>query len=231
MSSPPLPPPGLGTITQSENKGTQSNRSVGVFGDLEWNLTEQVTVLGSARYTDTKHSNRSCTADTGNGDWAHVANGLIGLLTGTPGTIEPGQCVTLSSNFTAPFDEESFSEDNVSWRAGLNFKPAKDSLIYALASRGFKAGNYPIINAIARSSLRPVTQEQLTSFELGLKTQVASVLRIESAVYYYEYRDKQLLTNTADPVFGLVPTLGNVPKSHAYGADLDLVLRPETAPC
>jgi iron complex outermembrane receptor protein len=226
VSSPPLPPPGLGTINQSENRGTQSNRSAGVFSDLEWNLTDQFTILGGARYTDTKHNNRSCTADTGNGDWAHVANGLLGLFTGAPGTLMPGQCVTIASDFTTTAPNESFSEHNVSWRAGLNFKPTHDSLLYLLASRGFKAGNYPIINAIARSSLRPVTQEQLTSFEVGYKTQVASMLRVDGAVYYYEYRNKQLLTNTADPVFGLVPTLGNVPRSHSYGADLDLVLTP-----
>jgi outer membrane receptor protein involved in Fe transport len=226
ISSPPLPPPGLGTITQSENRGKQSNDSTGVFGNIEWNLSDRLVALAGARYTQAKHENQSCTADTGNGDWAHVANGLIGLLTGAPGTLRPGDCVTLGANFAAPFEHQSFKENNVSWRTGLNFKPRKSLLIYGLVSRGFKAGNYPIINAISRSSLRPVTQEELTAFELGLKTSVASILRFDAAVYYYDYKDKQLLTNTVDPVFGLVPVLGNVPKSHAYGADIDATLTP-----
>jgi iron complex outermembrane receptor protein len=226
VSSPPLPPPGLGTITQSENRGIQSNKTTGVFGNLEWNLTGQLTALAGARFTNAQHYNQSCTADTGNGDWAHVANGLIGLLSGTPGTLKPGDCVTLASNFTAPFTQESFSENNVSWRAGLNYKPEKDSLIYGLISRGFKAGNYPIINAISESSLAPVKQEELTSYEVGAKTRVSDLLRVDGAFYYYDYKNKQLLTNTNDPIFGLVPVLGNVPTAHAYGTDIGVTVTP-----
>lgn len=226
ISSPPLPPPGLGNLRESENIGDQTNEALGFFGNLEWAFTDQLTAIVGARYTEAEHRNRSCTADTGNGDWASVTNGLIGLLSGTPGTLQPGECVTLDSDLNSLFERESFREDNLSWRAGLNYKPGADSLIYGVVSRGYKAGNFPVINAIARSSLRPVTQEELTAYEVGLKASIARAVRVEASAYYYDYKDKQLLTNTLDPVFGLVPVLGNVPSSHSYGADLQLTATP-----
>jgi len=230
ISSPPLPPPGLGTLDESITRGKQANDTIAVFGNVEWQLTEKLTVLGGARYTEVEHKNRTCTADTGQGDptrgWAHIANGLIGLLSGTPGTLQPGDCVTLDANLQAGLKNESFTETNVSWRGGLNYKPTEDSLLYGLISRGFKAGNYPVFSAISASSLRPVVQEELTSYELGAKANFARMFGINAAVYYYDYKDKQLLTVTPDPVFGLVETLGNVPKSHAYGVDLETTLTP-----
>ncbi|MDB6087883.1 MAG: hypothetical protein JWN85_667 [Gammaproteobacteria bacterium] len=226
ISSPPLPPPGLGSIHQSKNIGIQSNQSVGVFGDVQWNFTSQWSALAGIRYTRVTHHNRSCTADTGNGDWAHVANGLIGLLDGgTPGTLLPGDCVTLDAKLQAGFNPQSFRETNVPWRVGLNYKPTDASLLYALISRGFKAGNYPVINAITRTSLRPVQQEELTSYELGAKANTRSI-QVSGAVYYYDYKNKQLLTNTVDPIFGPVPTLGNVPSAHSYGADATITWSP-----
>lgn len=226
ISSPPLPPPGLGSIRQSENRGNQSNESRAVFGDVEWQLTDTLKAVGGARYTWAEHDDQNCTSDTGNGDWAHVVNGLIGLLTGTPGTVQPGECITLDETFHAPFLARSMTEHNLSWRAGLNYKPTSHTLVYGLISRGFKAGNYPIINAVARSSLRPVEQEELTSYEAGVKTDLGSFAHVNVAVYHYDYKNKQLLTQTLDPVFGLVPTLANVPTAKVNGFDADLIATP-----
>src|SRR3546814_5312703 len=39
-----------------------------------------------------------------------------------------------------PF-EDTLKEDNFSWRLGVNYKPNRDVLIYALASRGYKSGS------------------------------------------------------------------------------------------
>lgn len=218
--------PGVGVITTSENRAIQSNDSIGVFANGEWQLTDQLRAIAGARYTWAKHRDQSCTADPGDGGWSGVIDTLIFLFTGTRGTIQPGECISLDENFQAPFPKRSFSEDNVSWRVGLNYQPHTDMLIYGLVSRGYKAGNYPVISAAVRSSLQPVTQEQLTSFELGLKTTVSRALQLNLSGYYYDYKDKQLLTLTSDPVFGLVPVLANVPKSHVTGFDLEAVLTP-----
>jgi len=221
----PENPEGVGDILMNENRGRQTNRAYAVFGNVEYELTPQLTVLGGVRYTDLRHTNQACSADTGAGDFSGVINALFG------GPItQPGGCITLAFDgtaFTAPFPVQKFKEDNVSWRVGVNFKPNPDTLLYALVSRGYKAGNYPVINATARSQFEPVRQEKLTSYEAGVKAGLADGrVQLNLAGYYYDYRDKQLLTNTTDPVFGLLPVLANVPRSRVIGFDFDATVKP-----
>jgi len=219
----PANPAGVGDILFNENRGKQTNKSWALFGNIEYALTDQLTVLGGIRYTDLKHTNQACSADAGDGSFSSVINALFG----GPLTV-PGGCITLdNATFTAPFPVQNFTENNVSWRAGLNFKPNRDTLLYALVSRGYKAGSFPVINATARSQFAPVKQEELTSYEAGVKaTLFDRAVQFNASVYYYDYRDKQLLTNTTDPVFGLLPVLANVPKSTVKGFDIDTVIKP-----
>ena len=190
-------------------------------------ITPKLTVLGGVRYTDLRHTNQACSADAGDGSFSHVINGLFG------GPItQPGGCVTLEFNgtgFDAPFPVQSFSEHNTSWRAGINYKPDRDTLLYALVSRGYKGGNYPIINATARSQFQPVKQEELTDYEGGFKIGLFDrKVQLNASGYYYDYRNKQLLSNTTDPIFGLLPVLVNVPKSTVVGFDFDTIVTPVT---
>jgi outer membrane receptor protein involved in Fe transport len=224
--SPPLPPPGLGTITGVANHGIQSNQSTGVFGNLEFEITDRLTAVGGARYTWLKHRNQACSADTGAGDFVSVINKIIGLISGTQGNLLPGECITLNESLDNPFEKQNFKENNLSWRAGLNYQLAERTLLYGLVSRGFKSGNYPVINATSRAQFTPVRQEQLTAYELGIKTNFNRVLQLNLAGYYYDYKDKQLLTQFVDPLFGLLPILANVPKSRVVGFDAEAVLKP-----
>lgn len=226
--SPPLPPPGLGSFTGNENRGKQKNESVAMFGNVEWNVTDSLTLLAGARYTWLRHRNEACSADPGNGEFAAVINQIIGLLSGgTPGNAQPGGCISIAEDLSVDMEQQSFTEDNISWRAGVNFKPNDDILLYGLISRGYKAGNYPVINASARSQFKPVKQEELTSYELGVKASLLDrMIQFNAAGYYYDYRDKQLLTNTVDPVFGLLTVLANVPKSRVYGFDVETTVTP-----
>jgi len=219
----PENPAGVGDILFNENRGKQTNRSYAVFGNIEYEILPQLTLIGGVRYTDLKHTNQACSADTGGGDFSGVINALFG----GPITV-PGGCVTLdNATFTAPFPVQRFKENNVGWRAGVNFKPSEDILLYGLVSRGYKAGNYPVINATARSQFEPVRQEKLTAYEVGVKAGFADGrVQFNLSGYYYDYRDKQLLTNTTDPVFGLLPVLANVPKSTVKGFDFDATVRP-----
>ena len=223
----PANPAGAGTIFFNQNIGYQSNRSYAGFGNIEYEITPKLTVLGGVRYTDLRHTNQACSADTGGGDFSNTINGLFG----GPVT-QPGGCITLEFNgtgFDAPFPVQAFSEHNTSWRAGINYKPDRDTLLYALVSRGYKGGNYPIINATARSQFQPVKQEELTDYEAGFKIGLFDrKVQLNASGYYYDYRNKQLLSNTTDPIFGLLPVLVNVPKSSVVGFDFDAIVTPVT---
>ena len=215
----------FGDILGVENRGFQSNDSYAVFANAEWNWNDRLTLVGGARYTSADHDNRACSGDTGAGDFVGVVNQIVGAITGSPANFLPGECITMDENFDNAFVKQRFSEDNVSWRAGLNYKPTNEMLVYGLVSRGYKSGNYPVINATSRSQFVPVKQEELTSYEVGVKAAFPRI-QASAAAFYYDYKDKQLLTQFLDPLWGLLPILANVPKSEAYGAEFDVVATP-----
>ena len=53
-------------------------------------------------------------------------------------------------------------------------------------------------------------------------------MRINGAVFYYDYRDKQLRGAILDPTFGPAEALVSIPKSHAQGIEAQVVARPVT---
>src|SRR3546814_18387020 len=57
--------------------------------------------------------------------------------------LRAGDCQSLDATLPPTPRAESFDQDNVSWRAGVDFKPPDDVLLYANVSRGHKAGRVP----------------------------------------------------------------------------------------
>ena len=51
-------------------------------------------------------------------------------------------------------------------------------------------------------------------------------MNVNVAAYYYDYKDKQLLGRTYDPVFGPLPILENVPDSEVYGVEFEAQTNP-----
>jgi outer membrane receptor protein involved in Fe transport len=51
-------------------------------------------------------------------------------------------------------------------------------------------------------------------------------MQLNAAIFYYDYKDKQILGALNDPVFGALPALVNVPKSHVEGFELSGAWEP-----
>ena len=225
----------IGSIDTVIQEGDQRNRTWAAFGNLDFELTDQLTLSAGVRQTSIKHFSVGCSRDSGDGSAAGVLNALSGFLRGAvlglpPGpTILPGACATLGPDFAQFQQDESFKEDSTSWRFNVNYKPGDDALLYATASRGYKGGNYPVLAASSSITLSPVLQEKLTAYEVGTKFKLFDRrLAVNAAFYYYDYRDKQLQTNVIDPVFNLLLRYVNVPKSTVRGFDVDLTVVPVT---
>lgn len=72
-----------------------------------------------------------------------------------------------------------------------------------------------------------MTQESLINYEVGFKSQLADRrITVNGAVFYYDYRNKQLRSQIVDQIFGLLQALVNVPKSRIKGAEIDIAARP-----
>ena len=121
----------------------------------------------------------------------------------------------------------SLNEDNVSWRLGAEWTPLARTLVYANVSKGFKAGGFPDLAASTATQFDPARQESVLAYEAGFKsTLLERTLQLNGAVFYYDYRDKQILGRVLDPIFGPLLKLINVPKSEITGAELQLVWAP-----
>ncbi|MEJ2458020.1 MAG: TonB-dependent receptor [Novosphingobium sp.] len=202
---------------------------------------DKLTLTAGIRYTATRQTTKGCTRDTGDGSWAGFLTAIADFARSTQGLgpivpIAPGGCASLDDSMSLPgglrsFEPTSLSaaqkEDNVSWRIGLNYKFAPDSLLYALVSRGYKSGGYPVYDVVIASQANQVSQEQLTSYEAGIKTDLLDRhVTLSAAAFYYDYRDKQFFTYGNVPPLGVVSTEVNIPKSKATGAEADIQLRP-----
>jgi iron complex outermembrane recepter protein len=199
-----------------------------VFANVEYQLSDNLSVQGGIRYTETSVVYDSCTVDSGAGDLATIF-GFIQSLVAFPGPPPAaGECITLQADFSAGLLTDTLNENNVSWRLGVNWKPFGDeTLLYANASQGYKAGSFPTLSASNSGQLSPVTQEKLLAYEAGFKAPLANAqAQLNGAVFYYDYSDKQLRGRVLDPIFGQLEKLVNIPESRIWGAELQLLWAP-----
>lgn len=207
----------------------QDITNMAVFGNAEYKLTDQLTVKTGARYTKSENDVVTCstTIPGGNVDTLfNILGGQLGTVPFTP--VGPNDCYTLNENFVPgqPF-VRSLEEENLSWRAGLDFQATDETLLYLNVSRGYKAGSFPALAAALYTGLEPVTQESVTAYEGGFKTQFFDrAVNLTGAAFYYDYKDKQVRGKLADPIFGNLDALINVPKSRIWGAEMEATIRP-----
>ncbi|WP_298164559.1 TonB-dependent receptor [Novosphingobium sp.] len=208
----------LNWINASGVTNRQDIKNYAMFGNIEYDVSEQLTLKVAARYTNSKNDSSICSYTT--------PTGRVETLFGGAGI--NGTCFTFTQAFTnGPPISGTLKEDNVSWRVGADYKVSRDVLLYANVSRGYKAGSYPSLSTASYLGLLPVTQESVTAYEGGFKASLADrKIQLNAAAFYYDYRDKQIRGKLIDNVFGALDALINVPKSRIYGLEADITARP-----
>ena len=216
-------------INSTGSEVLQRIRNVAAFGNVQYDVAERITLKAGGRYTSSRNRADLCGTANGDGNVAALFNilgSLIGTVPFTP--IGIGDCYVL--NFQGvPGDRftDTLKEDNFSWLVGADFRATPDTLLYANVSRGYKAGSYPTLAASTFEEYIPVTQESVTSYEAGFKTKLFDRnVQLNAAAFYYDYKDKQVRGKIVDPVFDVLDTLLNIPKSRIYGAEAEMTFRP-----
>lgn len=205
------------------NYSDQDVKNYAVFGNVEFALARNLDLVAGARYTNSKRDFEGCTNDFGGGT-AIWWNTIFGT------NVQPGQCLTFTATFPVQFRPALFdrlNEDNVSWNVGLNYKTDSDVLIYGRVSRGYKSGSFPTASVASFSGYVPVKQESVTAYEAGFKAPFADGrVNIAAAVFYYDYKNKQLRGRKPDPVFVTLDALVQIPKSKVAGVEAQIDVRP-----
>jgi iron complex outermembrane recepter protein len=112
--------------------------------------------------------------------------------------------------------------DYTPFMAGLEFRPAADTLLYAKFSRGFRAGGINIRGSFS-GALNPFGPEQADTTELGLKSDwLGHRVRVNAAVYNTRYSDIQLTAIVNTPAGTPTTTIFNAGEARVRGAELEV---------
>jgi len=206
----------------------QETTTKAIFANVDWQYSDKLSYVVGMRYSDDEAKYKGCTEDI---DGAGLALFNQFFFGGEDSGGEVNGCVTVI-DFGGPEQrvgqiQETLSEDSLSWRFAANYQWSDSTSLYASYSRGFKAGSFPSLAAIVENQLDPVVQEQLDAYEIGMKAMLAdNSAQLNLSAFYYDYKDKQLLTKKIIPVFRTAFTLGNIDESYVQGAEMSLQWYP-----
>lgn len=229
LGGPPLLPLDATSSGINQHFDTQA-----VFFNLDYHVSDELTLRGGVRYTAADLHYNACaitlTANAADGFTRLVNRVRAGLGLSPIAALSPGQCASINPiTFGTDRYYSKLNQDNVSWRAGIDYKPVPGTLIYASVSKGYKAGSGSTPAATNDLQFSPVNQESVLAYEIGAKAKLFDrKAEITAAAFYYDYRDKQVLGRAVfEPnVFGALNALTNVPKSSIKGAEVQLTVYP-----
>ncbi|KAK0358498.1 hypothetical protein LTR94_035179, partial [Friedmanniomyces endolithicus] len=94
-------------------------------------------------------------------------------------------------------------------------------------ARGVKSGGFTTYNSPNSQAARPFKPEIVIAYETGIKSDLFDRrLRLNGALFYYDYKDQQVQGIEFDRTAGRLGKITNVPKSHIWGGEVELVWAP-----
>jgi len=214
---PPFPT-GLGLALNHKDFKVEG---VAVFADLTTHLNDQWDVIIGGRYSHDKVKDKL----------AAYGIGPTCCFPGSPGY--PGgpgfdffQSFMNSPRPVASGDE---SFDDFAPRAGFRYQATEEVGLYAMVSKGYKAGGSSLGNNTnadgAPAFTVPFGKETLWNYELGMKSELMDRrLRLNAAVFYTDWKDMQFesfrFLTPGDLSSNFEQTI-NIKKAHAKGAEAE----------
>ena len=200
------------------------------FGDLSYDLTDQLTLKGGLRYTVDQRNFKGCTKDSGDGTTSAFFTAFSSEVRGSPiPPIAPGACWSQTPQFLPAQFTDQLDQANLSYQGGVDYKLTRNALLYVNITKGYKAGGFPTLVASENAQYAPVSQESVLDYEGGFKVELLNrSLFLTGAGFYYDYTNKQVRGLELDPTFGLLPILINIPKSSITGGELAASWTPVT---
>ncbi len=176
-----------------------------VFGQVEYDLTENLSLIGGLRWSD----------DSKDIDYTQV---YTELAAGIP----PTQVFDIKD--VDINDIDSIDYDDYAARLQLNYTTDNGTLLYGSWNRGIKGGNWSIDPLGTVAAVEPANlkhdEEVLYSYEVGIKTDLSNWARLNMALYYYDYEDYQAFS-----LLELTPQVANS-DADSWGGELELTLYP-----
>jgi iron complex outermembrane receptor protein len=197
-----------------QNDPEESN-SKAAFGTLVWDVTEALSLTGGLRYSKDYNA---YTYYRLNLDGVTI-NPYLDPVGAANGAGAPG---ALTGN------KHSFDSSRTDWHFSADYRFNPEVMAYASAGTGYKAGGVSPRPFIAGQAV-PFAPEHLTSYELGLKTDLFDRrVRFNTAVFYNDFKDAQIVLLTC-PQLGMAPACAvpqNAGDAHVKGVEVELFALP-----
>lgn len=198
---------------------SQRTESFAIFGQGEFELSDQFKLIGGIRYWRDKKTGSYV------GTEASTGVGINFSSAGTNFTSFGGAAQTTGVNVTGAAASPTF--DGVTLRAEIDYKPTEDVLIYASFNRGSKSGGFTFSTGTPFAGFEaaflngiPYRPERLDAFELGLKAKISSKLSFNLAAFHYDYKDYQAFAQV-----GPIQSVINLP-AKTQGLEAELTAKP-----
>ncbi|WP_343520838.1 TonB-dependent receptor [Sphingomonas sp.] len=204
----------------AENDIRLKNFSGALFGKLNWNVTDQITLSPGIRlnYDDKVGSYVSIVRD--------AQGNLVPATGGTPRQVEQRTALQPQA-----FEDEAYRAWNVSYDLTASYKPSRDVLLYATYAHTFKSGGLnlngvPVVAGVAQTQLAQVDPEKVDHFEIGAKTQFWDRKATFNITGFWTIiKDYQALVNDGQNTT-LRGYLANAGEVRVRGVEADFSIRP-----
>ncbi len=192
----------LTTLTSGEVK----TKSYAAFGDISFDVTDQLKISGGLRYTkDDK------TGTVFRRNYTGIRSPRFGNANAVPGLIR--------TNYT---NDRSF--DQFTPRVSISYEPRKDLNLYASWGRGFKSGGFDMRGdaVFTPTTVNGYDPEKITSYEVGMKGAFLDrTLFLNMAGYYSRYTDQQVTIQVPNINGGIASFVDNAGKADIYGLEIE----------
>ena len=160
-------PSGNLVIDSTSTTFDTTTTSWAAFGQLEYRITDDVALIGGLRYTDNKSDMTQVFLNT-------VPEDALGFTGGVA------------------YPKETLKKDNVSYTAKVTWDVSDATMLYAGIANSFKGGTFNSGFGPVPGPVYTVKPEDLTSFEVGFKSESGDGRnRFSGAAFYYDYKDMQ----------------------------------------
>lgn len=192
-------------ITVPERPGGRDTEHWSVYGVLEYDVSEALSLSLEARYSDESF------------DYAYTVGGNAVGLSVAPVSPAPFTPVTASA-----------SDDFFAPKFTVEYQADDDLLLYGTVAKGVKPGGFSSVAAQVPANGR-FGPETLWNYEVGAKSTLADGrVTLNGALFYMDYTDKQVTSLFADPTApnGTGSRTTNAGAAEVKGLELDLNASP-----
>lgn len=198
-----------------------------VFAESHYKITPTLKLTGGIRYFWTDFATLGFSGVAGS---AANTTTSLNVLTGTYGCPIPlptARLTCLNSNFAAKDEVGRYKESGETHKVAIDWQFEPSKMVYFNYSTGFRPGgfNRPLrIRGVGVATVSPFKSENLSNFELGVKTTWNNIFRFNAAIYYEKWNKLQYAVVVAGTQgAGITGNAGNAEvKGAEYDADLKL---------